>query len=161
VSGSMAGEPLAQAQRGFVDFAKDAIKIRYDVGLIAFGDEANEVSSATREINNLERAAKKLASAGGTEMAGAIILATDRLKNCSHDRIIFLVTDGGPNDRSATVAAAEAAKKQGIDIITLGTEGADHDFLRQIASREKLARNVSTANLQIGMASSARLLLER
>ena len=71
------------------------------------------------------------------------------------------ITDGGPNDRAATLAAAEAAKKAGIDIITLGTEGSDLGFLRSIASRDKLAQNVTTANLQIGMASSARLLLDR
>src|ERR1022692_1446908 len=80
VSGSMSGEPLAQAKRGIVDFARDAIEKRYDVGLIAFGNEANEVAAPIREIRAIARAAERLSAEGGTDMSGAILLATERLK---------------------------------------------------------------------------------
>lgn len=159
VSGSMAGNPLDQARRGFVDFARDAINSRYEVGLIAFGDNAEEVSRSTKDLPTLTRAAQNLAIKGTTNMAAGIELATTRLDSVRHERVIFLVTDGAPKDHAATFKAAELAKRSGIDIMTLGTEGADHAFLKQIASREALAQRATVATLQIGMASSAKLLL--
>lgn len=161
VSVSMTGAPLEQAKLGFVKFAAEAAGLGYEVGLASFGDTAALIHEPTDRILPLRRAVEKLASSGGTDMAAAIILAAARLRRAAPDRVIFLVTDGAPNDREATLKAAVAAKADGMAIITLGTEGADHVFLRQIASRDQLARSVAVADLQLGMCAAAKLLLER
>ena len=84
-------------------------------------------------------------------MAKAINSANSLLKNISSTRVIVIVTDGVPNedgDPESTLKAASMAKKNGIDIIAIGTDDADYEFLKRIASRIDLA--VKTTNVQLG-----------
>ena len=159
-SSSMEGGPLPQAKPGLERFCRDAVDIGYRVGVIAFDSSPREVSPATDDIKRIASRLRALEASGGTAMAQPIRMAIDRLKTGQPERVIFLVTDGQPSDPEDTLTAADEARRGGIDLLTLGTETADHDFLRRIATRTTLARQVVQGNLELGIAETARLLLK-
>ena len=160
ISGSMAGGPLEEAKRGFIDFCRAAVKQGYRVGFIVFNDDLQELSPATDKISALEERIQNLYAGGGTNMAAPIRRAAEKMKEATGERVIFLVTDGLPADPRETVAAAQACHRDGIDIIPLGTGGADHEFLKRLASRTDLARHVPQAELHVSIAQTSLLLVK-
>ena len=94
-------------------------------------------------------------------MAEGIRLAHMRLQPRTGAKAIIVITDGQPNapgDPIATLNAGDAAKKDGIDIITIGTDQADQWFLKKLASRADLGMKVSTEDLQETIIHSTQLL---
>ena len=67
-------------------------------------------------------------------------------------------TDGQPDKVGAALKAGQAAKDDGIDIITIGTDDADQEFLKKLASRADLGRRVSQEKFAQGIASASQLL---
>jgi len=157
ISGSMAGEKLAQAKAGAIAFAKDANLKNYGVGLIVFSDDATLLVESriggSLAPSNLE----SLNAAGGTNMAAAIQVAYGRLKNKPGERVICVVSDGEA-DRETTFRARDEARAVGIEIMTLGVDGANMEFLNALATRKDLSVHVPTSKLQVGMKSMAKLL---
>ena len=145
-SSSMAeGNKLTQAKKGAIEFAKKAIAQGYFVGLIRFDSYADCLCEPTREISLLKQKVEMLDPGGFTFMAKAISLAHKTLKNVRGERIIVVATDGepnGPGDPETSLAAGEAAKRDRIEIIAIGTDDADWNFLRKLASRKDLGIKV-------------------
>jgi len=160
-SGSMEGDKLNQAKKGALNFAKDALIKGYYTGLIRFDSSASLLCEPQRETSALERCLKQLETGDTTNMAEAINLAHTQLKGISRSRVMVIITDGmpnGPDDPEASLRAGERAKKDGIDIITIGTDDADHSFLKKLASRSELGIKVSSKQLQQTITASVRML---
>jgi len=148
---SMRGEKILQAKSGALNFAKNALGKGYVTGLIQFDSSPKLLCEPDTNLSVLDSALTRIAIGDLTHMAKAINLANSLLKNISSIRVIVIVTDGVPNedgDPELTFKAASIAKKNGIDIIAIGTDDADHEFLKRIASRTDLA--VKTTNVQLG-----------
>ena len=88
----------------------------------------------------------------------AIKIARECLSNIIRERIIFIVTDGFPDDSNSATNEAKSATKLGIDIMTLGTDDADLNFLNSIATKKGFARKVDSKDFQQGIKDMARLL---
>ena len=158
-SSSMAvGTKLAQAKNGAFSFSQEAIEKRYAVGLIQFSSIASHLTEPLNDTSNLKPHIDGIKADGSTNMADAIRMAIGKLQDRFVQRVIVIVTDGMPDSREAALSAANDAKSKGIDIITIGTDDADTDFLRQIASRTDLVVSVNREQLQEGITSAARLL---
>ncbi len=157
-SGSMSGEKLAHAKQGGIDFAKEARNKGYCTGLISFDSHATHLCSPQQKISVLQKALDRVSVAGSTNMTHAIKLATEKLDEADGKRALVIVTDGMPNNRSTALAAALQAKSKGIDIIALGTDDADHEFLKKLASRNDLATVVHRRQFREGIAATAKLL---
>ncbi len=160
-SGSMEGDKLNQAKKGALRFAKDALVKGYLTGLIQFDSSAVHLCEPQREISVLDQYLKKMEAGDETHMAKAIHLTYQRLKDKVEARVMVIVTDGepnGPGDPEASLKAAEKAKKDGIDIITIGTDDADRKFLKKLASRAELGIKVAKEQLEQSIASSAKML---
>ena len=158
-SGSMADmEKLSMAKAGANEFADDALRRGYRVGLIQFASDAFCVFEAHQVRGAMNSHLVKLEAGGSTNMAAAINLATVLLSPNAAERVMMIVTDGMPDDADAALRAAEQAKHAGIDIMTLGTDDADRMFLEMIASRKELSLKVVRAQLQQGIASMVQLL---
>lgn len=157
-SGSMSGGKLDQAKGGAIGFAEQARTKGYRVGIIAFADTATHVCEPQEEIRLIQSYVQRLDTDGGTDMAAGITLATAKLSDKPGNKAVVIVTDGVPNDRNATLEAAKNAQAQGIDIITIGTDGADSEFLKKVASRNDLSVMVRSADLEEGIASTTKLL---
>ncbi len=157
-SGSMAGNNIVQVKEGALAFALDAVTKNYSVGLIRFSDSAEVLSTPKDGISGLRSKLHVLDASGGTNMTDALNLAKGELVSLSGTRVIVIATDGVPNSIESSLAAAESAKSAGIDIIAIGTEEADHDFLALLATRAELAVAVSSKYLKRGISEAVKLL---
>ena len=161
-SASMEGDKLKQAKKGTLNFAKDALSKGYFTGLIRFDSHAKLVCEPYKDISNLEKRLVGLEIGDTTHMAKAINLAHELLKEMQGTRVIVVVTDGMPNgfgDPIASLNAGQNAKKNGIDIIAIGTDDADQEFLKRLASRAELGIKVPSKQLGKTITSSAKMLL--
>ena len=160
-SASMEGNKLHQAKRGALSFAKDALCKGYFTGLIQFDSSTKLVCEPYKDISVLENALMKLEVGDTTHMAKAINLAYSLLKELSGYRVIVIVTDGMPNgtgDPKSTLEVAETAKRNGIDIITIGTDDADKEFLKRLATRSELGIKVPSTHLEKAIKDAAKML---
>lgn len=157
-SGSMAGQKLTQAKKGAVDFAEDARRKGYSVGLIRFSSIATHLCEPQGQISVLNRYLRAMDANGSTNMTDAILLALQNLRDRKEHRAMVVVTDGMPDSPSTALESARQAKANGIDILTIGTDDADRDFLAKLASRTGLAVKVAREQLGQGIASMAKML---
>jgi Ca-activated chloride channel homolog len=158
-SGSMTGSKFTYAQMGAVDFAEDAKNKDYKSGIITFGSTAHIVCEPTKDINHFKEKIKYgTFIGGGTNMAEALRLAIQKMEGKTETKVIVVVTDGMPNDPEFTLATADMAKRNSIDIIAIGTDDADRSFLDKLASRKELSMKVQNIDLQSSLKSSAGML---
>jgi Mg-chelatase subunit ChlD len=157
-STSMIGYKLEDAKEGILDFARDAIRKEYLLGLIEFSSSATILCKPGQDINLLRDCLKTMRAYGGTNMVAAIKMAHEALKGLKCDRAIIVATDGQPNNINAALKAGQAAKADGIDIIAIGPDDADQEFLKKLASRTELGRKVPAEKFAQGIASAAQLL---
>jgi Mg-chelatase subunit ChlD len=158
-SGSMrVKQKIDQAKLGIIDFAKDAFKKGYRVGLIKFSDEAELLCEPTNNIETLQNKIKDIKAVGSTNMTAAIKAAHEKLKDLAGARVMVIATDGMPDNIKSSLGAAAKAKADGIEIITIGTDDAEKEFLKKLASRTELSTKVSS-NMLAQAISGASLLL--
>jgi Mg-chelatase subunit ChlD len=158
-SGSMADrDKMAQARRGAVGFAKQARQKGYAVGVIRFESSAERIVAAQSSVNELEACVSRMAAGGSTNLADAIQLATQCISDASGERVMCVITDGYPDDVKAALSAARQAAAKGIDIMALGTDDADDEFLQRLVTRKELQARVSATQLEQGMVAMVKLL---
>lgn len=158
-STSMADDrKLEQLQRGALRFFAEAYERDYAVGAVAFGSRAELLSGASRDFWRFGRRLQRLEPGGRTAMAAAIRSASWRLRFRRGDRVMVLITDGMPNSREATLAAAAGARALGITLIAVGTDGADEAFLAALTPRPELASTVAPSAYADGIARAAEAL---
>jgi len=158
-SGSMSGGKLQQVKEGVIKFAEDVRE--YAIGLIQFHETAQHLCSPTRNISFLKKRIREIKTGTTTNMAPAISMAHDRLKGKAGRKVMVVATDGmpnGPGDPKASLEAAEKAKRDGIEIIVIGTDDADKKFLKKLASRENLGIKVKREEFGKTIAKVAELL---
>lgn len=152
-SGSMTGLKFDDAKKGALDFGLSCIGKGYQVGVVVFSDKASATSptidpAALRvKINKLECAA------GGTYLESALTHTTHH--NPSY---IVVVTDGQVADARQSLEVAAKLKSSGTEILTIGTDDADKDFLQQLASRSDLSVKIASAQLAQTISDTSRLL---
>ena len=154
-SASMAGDKLRQAKKGALNFAKEALNKGYYTGLIQFDSSARLLCEPYKDLATIEKAISKMDTGDTTHMANNL------LKSVSGARVMVIVTDGMPNgigDPISSLKVGQIAKESGIDIIVIGTDDADQEFLRRLASRSELGVKVESKNLEKTITDSARML---
>ena len=157
-SASMNGDKLNQAKRGAIKFAKDALRKGYLTGLIQFDSSAVHLCDPQRELAILEEQLRRITIGGSTNMTQGLLVATEKLAGRIGSRVIVIATDGDPDNRSTALRAAEKAKKNGVDIISIGTDDANRDFLKKLASRSDLGIKVSRSQFEKGITQAAESL---
>lgn len=157
-SGSMVGDKLEQVKKGVVDFAKDAFRKEYAVGLISFNTSAKHISEPTHEISLLKDRIREMHATGSTNMAQAIKMAHDLLKKLDTTRVILIATDGIPDNVNDALLEGMKAKEDKIDIITIGTDDANQEFLKRLATRADLGKKVTREVFSQAISSASNLL---
>ncbi len=135
-SGSMSGSKISDAKDAAIRFLDD-INQNAHIGLISFGAPSAHIRvELTQDFDKLCQAIQRLDASGGTPMSSALALAREEmLVDKQNATVIVLLTDGMPNDRTATSTKADQAKQQEIRIIAIGVgSGVDSEYLKQIAS---------------------------
>lgn len=158
-SGSMSSNKLQDAINGGKGFADEAKAKGYALGLIQFDSSAKHILEPQKELTIFYSNIEKLTLGGSTNMAAGIEMAIRNLAGVPlSEKVICIVTDGQPDDRNATLRVAEEAKRQGIEIMTIGTDDADKEFLEMLATKKELSMKVISTQLKQGIASMAKLL---
>jgi len=149
-SGSMAGEPIQELNRGLTVFKEsvqeDAMAaLRVEVALITFGS----VQLVQDFVTIDHFTPPQLKAKGVTPMGEAIECALDRLEARKatykasgiqyYRPWVFLITDGAPTDNweSAAQRVSQAETQRKISFFAVGVQGADMKTLRQIAPPER------------------------
>lgn len=144
VSGSMRGNKIEQAKKACVKLIQETLDLSvHRLGIITFGDVDKLLCGLTRDKNQLMFAIDRVSVWGQTKMHSAIIHACDELKSSKNKKAMIIITDGSPDSRSATEAAAKETRDKGISIATIGVDGADTNYLNKIASDDGLNFKVS------------------
>jgi hypothetical protein len=74
---------------------------------------------------------------------------------------VVVVTDGQPDNKKTALAAAGILKKRGIDIVCIGTDDADQEFLSKLASGSEMSFHVDASDLRATLQNASTLLLGR
>ena len=157
VSGSMAGPKIEQAKSGAIDFSHSATSRSYATALAVFADRAAMVCDPTADAAHF---ASKIARVniglvgGTTDLAAGLALA-GKFRDLA---AVVIVTDGQTNNNHAALQAADTLKNRAIDIICIGTDDADRDFLGQLATRSDLATHVPSKSLRSAITDASRFL---
>ena len=158
-SGSMSSEnKLQYAKKGGIEYAVEANKKNYKVGLISFGSNAKKILDPEDFIERFKTQIMNLEVEGSTNLTDAIHIAREVLVLSFGEKIIFIVTDGYPDDPDSAVKEAQLAAKSGVEIMTLGTDDADHIFLNSIATKKNFSKKVNRNNLQKSIKEMSKLL---
>jgi Ca-activated chloride channel family protein len=155
----MAGEKIGQARKGALEFGEEALKRGYAVGLIQFASASTtrRLSEPSRSLADVRASLERLEVDGSTNMSFGINLAREMVGD-QGNRVICIVTDGMPDSVPDAIASALAARESGIEIMAVGTDDADWNFLSQIVTRRELAAKVERAELQSQLANMAKQL---
>ena len=156
-SGSMAGAKIEQAKRGAIDFAHSATRKRYATALAIFADRAAMVCDPSIDAAEFTRKIDRLQVGlvgGTTDLAAGLDLA-GQFRELS---AVVIVTDGQTNNNAAALAAGARLKSRGVDIICIGTDDADSEFLKRLATRADLALHVAAQELRSAITGASRLL---
>jgi Mg-chelatase subunit ChlD len=145
VSISMEGRKLADAIEGTIGFAEDAAKKNYAVGVIKFSQTSTMVCEPSRDVTQITSQLRHLNVDSATNVAPPLLMALKGFPTLpSLRRAVVLFTDGQAQDQPEAEEAAEILRKEGIDVIAIGTEDADTGFLRRIATRSDLIVSAKT-----------------
>lgn len=152
-SGSMAFKKFEDASKGALDFGLVCISKHYKVGVIVFSDKT-AVSSPTADPVAFRAKIDKLkCTGGGTYLASALGYTLEH-----NPAYVLVVTDGAVADSTQTLAVAQSLKSSGTEILTIGTDDADQNFLQQLASRSDLSVEVAPDDLAQAISDASRLL---
>lgn len=162
-STSMQGDRMEQGQKGAVEFYRESTRQGCGVGLISFESYASLVFKPAEAPETVERLIERLLTAGSTNMTHAITMATELLTEdegtpVAGHKVICIVTDGEPNDPSSALDAGRQASEKGIEIVTIGVDGADEDFLSQISTRPDISGMFSAKQLEGALVNVATAL---
>lgn len=146
VSGSMAGNPLAETKKAASEFVNTILDENARIGLVAYDSSARMVSNFSGRKQTLINAIESLGSGGGTNIDSAVQMAEKMLdESKAKKKIMVLMTDGQPTggrSGDSLIEYAGTIKEKGVYIYTLG-------FFSQLGKSEK----ASAQKLLSGMAS--------
>lgn len=138
-SGSMGGPPIVEARNAASDFVDlmDLQENRDAVSVISFSNQAFVRQAFTHDRSRAISAIQGLQADGGTDIAAGLTSAAQQLVQqtaLTNTRQVIILLSDGQSDVAAAIAAADAAKSQGIWLYTIALGGADTTTLSQIAS---------------------------
>jgi Mg-chelatase subunit ChlD len=158
VSGSMSGHRLQEARAGALELLGHAVTESYLVGVIAFTTSAFVKLDLTTDLGRVRTALDGLLAGGGTDMSRGIALAHQVLRDRRGERVMAIFSDGG-TDRQSALAAAMAARRDGIRIVATLGGTADPAFMETIVSDGEPVQRVEDTEVRsqiAGLASSLR-----
>jgi len=155
-SGSMVGDKTRFASSGAWDFSQSALSKGYRVGVVEFATGAKITCAPSQKLNEVQRGCFADLLTGSTQMHEGLRLGFS-LEPRSGDAIV-VVTDGAVDDPAGTLALGSQLKASGVEILAIGTDDADKDFLSKLASRPDLGIKVQASHLRQAITDASKLL---
>ena len=139
VSGSMCGDPIADAQEAARGFVRQLTMQSTAIGLIAFSDGTHVDQKATHSEQEIGRAIDQLSccSTGGGNEGDPFDTVYQLLHDVPGPRFAVVLADGVWSHQGRAIERAKRCHQAEINVIAIGFGSADKEFLRQIASTEQ------------------------
>lgn len=149
LSGSMSGQPLAEAQRAALGFISELDLTHTSVGLLSFADWISETVALCQNKKKLKKGVDSwtIGEVGYGNNEQPFSRAKELLTKRKGHRFVVVLTDGVWYDQPHAIREAKACHAEDIGVIAIGFGGADEGFLRQIASAEEDALFVDLGGL--------------
>ncbi|MBA4349318.1 MAG: hypothetical protein C0415_04945 [Thermodesulfovibrio sp.] len=154
-------DKMNQAKKGASGFADEVIRKGYSVGLIKFASHAEQLLEPQNKLIEFNEIIERITANGSTNMTDAIRMATNELKGSIGTKLMCIVTDGMPDDKTSALEAINEAKTKGVGIMAIGTDDADKEFLERIATQKELSFKVSREKFEKSIISMAKMLPEK
>ena len=139
LSGSMSGQPLAEAQKAARAFVSQCDLTNTSIGLISFSDRVHVDTAACQNAKKIARAIDGL-TIGRTGHGNATDPFEEihrRMRKVAELRYAIVLADGVWSDQSLAVRRAKKCHETGMEVIAIGFGGADEAFLRQVSSSDE------------------------
>jgi len=134
-SGSMGGEPIAQAKNAIKHFI-DKINPADEASIIAFSDQISVTQSWTSSKSTLKNTANNIYAGGGTHLYDALAKAFQLLNNKHGQKIIVFLSDGSDGgSRFGLNDIINMNASEGVFIYSIGLGGFDSNTLSAIANK--------------------------
>jgi len=162
LSGSMSGDPLAEAKKAARGFLKNTDLSHCSLGVMAFSDTVRTKLKASQNARAIERAINELEACetGVCNEAHPFDEVHSLLKGVKGRRFAITLADGVWSNQSRAIERAKACHKADIDVIAIGFGGADRDFLRKIASSDEASFFTPMSGLVETFSTIAQVLTE-
>lgn len=139
LSGSMSGQPLAEAQKAAHAFVRHCDLTNTSVGLISFSDQVHVDTKACQNAKRIARAINGLAI--GRTGYGNATDPFEKIHRCLNKvsglRYAVVLADGVWANQGLAIRRAHKCHRSDIEIIAIGFGGADRNFLRQVSSSDE------------------------
>jgi molecular chaperone DnaK len=162
LSGSMAGEPLAEAQRAAHGFVRNLDLTHASVGIMVVADRVDTVCPLCQDARKLGHAIDRLeiGSVGYGNGAHPFDQALNTMSAVSGTKYQLVLADGVWSNQGLAIDRAKRCHKAGIDIIAIGFGGVDQGFLDAIASTDQGSIFTSLEGLTEAFSTIAQELTE-
>lgn len=162
LSGSMMGDPLAEAKRAAHAFVGQCDLSATSVGLIGFADRVQVCQTATQNATDVGRAIDGLDAGitGFGNSAHPFDELHDLLADSPGVRYAIVLADGVWAGQDRVIPRAARCHTAGIETISIGFGAADEEFLRQIASSSEQSMFTDLNRLTESFTTIARELTE-
>ncbi len=162
LSGSMDGEPLAEAKRSALAFLQHTDLDGARIGLISVADHARIKLKACEKPERIRRAiaAMAIGEVGISNSAHPFDALLSVLDDVEGPRLAIVLADGIWSDQAGAIDRARACHAAGIEIVALGFGEADSEFLEQIASLENAAIFTELSALQTTFSTIAQIIAD-
>lgn len=138
-SGSMEGSKLAEVKGAAINFVQRQSGQQNSLAIISFDANAQVVSGFGSDSNALIQGIAALSAKGGTNMSLGVDTAFAETQSASQkSRNILLFTDGVPDSLPAASTSALSARLKGVNVLAVGTDGADVNVLNQLTGNPAL-----------------------
>jgi molecular chaperone DnaK len=162
LSGSMSGQPLAEAKRAAESFVSQCDLTTTSIGMIAFSDRVQVDQRATRNVRSITRAIQGLTvgQTGGGNDGDPFEEILRLLRRAKGRRYAIVLADGVWARQELAVERARRCHAEEIEIIAIGFGHADRAFLNRIASSTEQALFTDMNRLTDAFTTIARELTE-
>ncbi len=162
LSGSMSGDPLRQAKKAAKSFLANLDLGHCSLGVIGFSDSVETCLKACQNARTIEKALAGL-SAGQTGYGNdgdPFNEISQLMRGVKGKKVALVLADGVWSHQKRAIAAAKTCHQQQIDVVAIGFGGADHSFLKAIASSDENSFFTSQNRLVETYSSIAQVLTE-
>lgn len=162
LSGSMSGNPIAEAQRAAIGFLERMDLVHASVGVIAFSDSVRTKLEATQDAKVVAGAIADLRTCetGGGNSGDPFDEVRRLMTGVAGRRFAVVLADGVWSNQSLAIQKARACHAEGIEVIAIGFGGADVNFLKAIASSEDAGIFTTLGGLADAFCSIAQVITE-
>ncbi len=159
-SGSMSGEPMEEAKRAASKLAEKLSAPNFHIGILAFSDQEARLKECSSG-RSVQSAISGLCVGLGYGNEDIPFRTAKRMMKPDDDKkFLVLLTDGCWNSPGEAIVQADEIKAAGVEIIAIGFGGADHEFLRAVASCDENALMTDLSNLVESFSSIGQVLSE-